>query len=189
MATKALTEVEVKKLKAGIQLSRNPERDWAICSLALSGLRIGETCVIRNGDLLTEEGKVKETFSLRASDTKNGKSRLCYITPAAKKAIEAYLPTKRSIEADRPFIESQVNIHEPMAANTAGQIVKKAMKSVGIESSSHSLRKYAATQLRKNGVDLCIIQRVLSHSSLAITQRYLQVDETEVESAMKNLKF
>ncbi len=189
MATKALSREEVKKLKIGLSMSRNPERDWAIACLCLSGLRIGETVAIKNRHILNDEGKVRETFTLRKADTKNKKARLCYMTGTAKKALEAYLAVKRSTDRELPFIESQVNRSKPMAARTAGQIVKKAMLSTGIESSSHSLRKFAATQLRKNGIDYSIIQRVLHHSSLAVTERYLSIDELEVETAIKGLRY
>lgn len=189
MATKALQDNEVKKLKVAAKIGRNPERDWCLIALCLSGLRVAEPTKILNRDILNEDGSIRQTFTLRGKDVKNGRNRLCYLTPGALKAAEDYVKVKRSLEPERPFIESQVNIHNKMAPNTAARIVKQHMVSAGIESSSHALRKYCATTLRKNGADILLISRVLSHKDVRTTMIYLSMDELEVENAMKALKY
>ena len=49
-------------------------------------------------------------------------------------------------------------------------------RSVGVATSMHKLRKWYASQLRRAGVDLETIRQLLGHTSLATTQRYLDVD-------------
>ena len=78
-----------------------------------------------------------------------------------------------------------------MAANTVCQIVKRLFDDADIDNnSSHALRKTCGTFLRKNGVDLALIQDVLGHSgSIQVTKRYLGITDAEVSSAISNLRF
>ena len=55
--------------------------------------------------------------------------------------------------------------------------------------SSHSLRRTHANTLRRTGVDLKVIQEQLGHSSLAVTERYFEVDPIEQQRAIEQLRF
>ena len=55
--------------------------------------------------------------------------------------------------------------------------------------SSHSMRRTHANNLRRSGADLKIIQEQLGHSSLAITERYFDVDPLEKRAALAKLRF
>lgn len=59
-----------------------------------------------------------------------------------------------------------------------------AYRRVGVESSLHRLRKWHASELRRAGVDLETIRQLLGHTSLATTQRYLDVDPTMQAAAV-----
>ena len=52
--------------------------------------------------------------------------------------------------------------------------------------SSHSFRKYYATSIYNQTGSLLIIQRLLQHSSLQVTSKYLSVESKEVEQAIQN---
>lgn len=52
----------------------------------------------------------------------------------------------------------------------------RAYRQVGVSTSMHKLRKWHASELRRAGVDLETIRQLLGHTSLATTQRYLDVD-------------
>ena len=52
----------------------------------------------------------------------------------------------------------------------------------------HGFRRGLATNLNRLGVDDSVIQRIMRHSSLAVTQRcYIKTDGTDAESAMRQL--
>jgi len=52
--------------------------------------------------------------------------------------------------------------------------------------STHSFRKFYATEIYKNsGYDIALVQRLLQHSSAAITQRYIGIEPQRIEQAIE----
>ena len=52
--------------------------------------------------------------------------------------------------------------------------------------STHSFRKYYATEIYKNsGYNIALVQQLLQHSSTAVTQRYIGIQQQEVEKAIE----
>ena len=50
---------------------------------------------------------------------------------------------------------------------------------------THSFRKWYATEIYKNnGYDIALVQRLLQHSSAAITQRYIGIEPQRIENAI-----
>ena len=53
--------------------------------------------------------------------------------------------------------------------------------------STHSFRKWYATEIyRNNGYDIALVQRLLQHSSAAVTQRYIGIEPQRIEKAIEN---
>lgn len=66
------------------------------------------------------------------------------------------------------------------------RIVKKIYKESGVYRNGltiHSLRHTYAENLRKNGIDLKVIQTLMGHSSLATTDRYLHLSNDDLKKA------
>ena len=52
--------------------------------------------------------------------------------------------------------------------------------------STHSFRKWYATEIyRNNGYDIALVQRLLQHSSAAVTQRYIGIEPQRIEKAIE----
>ena len=52
--------------------------------------------------------------------------------------------------------------------------------------STHSFRKWYATEIyQKNGFDVALVQRLLQHSSAAVTQRYIGIEPQRIEKAIE----
>lgn len=52
--------------------------------------------------------------------------------------------------------------------------------------STHSFRKWYATEIYKaNGFDIALVQRLLQHSSAAVTQRYIGIEPQRIEAAIQ----
>jgi site-specific recombinase XerD len=49
----------------------------------------------------------------------------------------------------------------------------------------HDLRHECASRWRESGLDLEVIRRLLGHSTLLVTQRYLNINEDELVEAMQ----
>jgi len=65
---------------------------------------------------------------------------------------------------------------------------QKAIKAAGLGSTRmHDLRHTAATQLRRLGCDLPVIQQLLGHRTIRTTLRYAHVHPTELRDAMGKL--
>jgi integrase len=52
--------------------------------------------------------------------------------------------------------------------------------------STHSFRKYFATEIYKdNNYDIALVQKLLQHSTPAVTQKYIGISTAEVENALQ----
>ena len=52
--------------------------------------------------------------------------------------------------------------------------------------STHSFRKWYATEIYKNnGYDIALVQRLLQHSSAAVTHRYIGIEPQRIEAAIE----
>ncbi len=52
--------------------------------------------------------------------------------------------------------------------------------------STHSFRKWYATEIyRNNSFDIALVQRLLQHSSAAVTQRYIGIEPQRIEKAIE----
>ena len=52
--------------------------------------------------------------------------------------------------------------------------------------STHSFRKWYATEIYKDsGYDIALVQRLLQHSSAAVTQRYIGIEPQRIEKAIE----
>ena len=53
--------------------------------------------------------------------------------------------------------------------------------------STHSFRKFFTTEIYKaNGYNVALVQKLLQHSSTAVTQRYIGIQQKELEAAIEN---
>ena len=53
--------------------------------------------------------------------------------------------------------------------------------------STHSFRKYFATQIYvNNGYNIELVRQLLQHSSAAVTQKYIGIQQKQVEDALQN---
>lgn len=73
---------------------------------------------------------------------------------------------------------------------TTERAVQKHLKTVccylGISGvSTHSFRKYGATEIYKNnGYDIALVQRLLQHSSVSVSQAYIGIEPQRIEEAI-----
>jgi site-specific recombinase XerD len=151
------------------------QRDRAIILLlARLGLRAGDICQLRIGDIDWKGATIALTG-------KNGRETLLPLTQEVGQAIVDYLQHGRSdTNTDTVFIRKcapfQAFSH-PAAVST---IVKNAMRRAGVvcpgRGAAHVLRHSVATSMLGQGASLQDIAAVLRHQSIATTQIYAKVD-------------
>lgn len=81
-----------------------------------------------------------------------------------------------------------------MTRSGAQRLLKRVMGQAGVEDDgrlgTHSLRKtFARAVYRNSGNDIMVLRSALGHSSVSISERYLEVDADEVEAAMRSMDF
>lgn len=160
-----LKELEVRQL---LRACAGDPRAYAIVSvLAYSGLRVGELCRLDVQDLDVDAGE------LLVRSGKGGKDRLVILDPAAVRAVQRHLRTRRS------------GLVFPLCPARVEEIVRQAAERAGLSNrvTPHVLRHTLATSLLRRGCDIRFIQEQLGHASVATTQIYAHVDLAGLRSA------
>ena len=172
-----LTLDESKRLLEAVD-GVNKERDYCILCLFLNcGLRISELVGLNMGDVQPD------CLSVLG---KGSKERMVYLNDAARAAIDAYLPVRRTMAAqgcDALFVS---NRRKRMSTDSVHAMVKKTLLKAGLDPdkySSHKLRHTAATLMIQHGVDVRTVQEVLGHEHLNTTEIYTHVDNAELRVA------
>lgn len=159
-------------------------RDYALFTLGInSGLRISDLLSLRTADVLNEKGKVRDRLELR--EIKTGKVKDFPLGAKAKKALEEYL--NRCSPGEWLF-PSRIG-QNPIGRRHAWTLLSRAAKAVGIAQriGSHSLRKTFGYWAFQEGYDITRIQKLLNHSSPAITLAYIGITKDELDEVYLSL--
>ena len=75
----------------------------------------------------------------------------------------------------------------PITTREVQKVLARVCDYLGYEGiSTHSFRKWYATEIYKNnGYDIALVQRLLQHSSAAVTQRYIGIEPQRIEKAIE----
>ena len=77
----------------------------------------------------------------------------------------------------------------PISRAQVFNLVKRYGNMVGVQIHPHTLRHSFAIHLVQSGMDLRRLQLLLGHSSLSITQVYLQFKEDDLREAYEKVSF
>ena len=159
-----------------------PERDYCILTLFLNcGLRLSELCSI-------DIGRIRdETLTVIG---KGAKERTVYLNGSCLDALEQWLAVRAGMpskDRDALFLSRR---GRRISSKTVQYIVKKYIRSAGLDPSrysTHKLRHTAATLMYKYGrVDIRSLQQILGHESIATTEIYTHVDEDLLHQAVES---
>ena len=178
--TKALTTEQYEKIiitmKEGTLACRPNERvATALVVEGNLGLRISDILRLRLCDIV----KDGDRYRLEITEQKTGKRRIFTVPLVIQQYIENYCLRQGIKSNERIFPLTERAIQKQLA------LVCDALGYKGI--GTHSFRKWYATEIYKNnGYDIALVQRLLQHSSSAITQRYIGVEPQRIEEAILN---
>ena len=151
-------------------------RDQALFILLYgTGLRISEALALTGGDLSGQP----ETLTITG---KGRKQRLVPLLPCVLVAVETYRTAcPYPINSDNALFLGVRG--RPLNAGMAQRIMRRLRFELDLPDSvtPHALRHSFATHLLSRGGDLRMIQELLGHSSLSTTQRYTEVDDTQLK--------
>ena len=177
--TTALTTEQYKSIitsmKEGSGFFRPNERVATALELEGNlGLRISDIVKLRPCDIVNDGGR----FRLSIVEQKTGKERVFTVPLVIQQYIENYCLRNGIKRTDLIF---------PITTREVQKVLAKVCDYLGYEGiSTHSFRKWYATEIyKKNGYDIALVQRLLQHSSAAVTQRYIGIEPQRIEKAIE----
>ena len=178
--TTALTTEQYKKIiqtlqEGGCGFRANERVATALVLEGNLGLRISDILNLRLKDIV----KDGDRYRLEITEQKTGKRRIFTVPMVIRQYIENYCFRNGISPNDPIFPVTERQIQKQLA------IVCDYLGYEGI--GTHSFRKWYATEIYKNnGYDIALVQRLLQHSSAAVTQRYIGIEPQRIEEAIQN---
>jgi integrase len=140
-----------------------------------TGMRLGEILNLKWANVNLKTGIIRVEF------TKSGKTRIVPMN----QVLQEMLPRLRRKGHEYVFTNPDSGDRFKVTKRSFRTGCRKA----GIHGLRfHDLRHTFATRLVRNGVDIGAIQRLLGHSTLLVTQRYVHADEKTLRMAVGSLE-
>lgn len=179
MKTVALTTEQYKEIigtmKRGFAGCRpNGRIATALMLEANLGLRISDILKLRLSDIVKDGNR----YRLSIIEQKTGKERVFTVPLALYQFIRCYC-------VDHDILADEIIF--PITERAVQKQLKLVCDYLGYDKiSTHSFRKYYATEIYKNnGYNIALVQQLLQHSSTAITQRYIGIQQKQIEDAIE----
>lgn len=159
------------------------EKVSSIWELGLQlALRISDLLSIKYGDidLVGERVKVTESKTNKVADIKlNAKAIAVIESLRASNPDDVYLfqATGNRVAGVKPFSRQYIT-----------KCFKVVSESLKVEIGTHSMRKTRGYWMYKQSNDLARVMRMLRHSSVAVTLRYIGITQEEVDNDFDDLE-
>ncbi len=193
---KYLLENEQRQLLKALRDSKSSLRDLAIVELVLhTGLRIQELRLLNVSDLF-DGTTIRSHLTIRAETAKRCKSREVFLNRHIVQVLKGFIRYKRSVEES---VDPQAPLFVSKKSNRMGQrtlqdmiekwFIKTRLTDANGDSkyTFHSLRHTFSMNLRRRGVSLERIQKLLGHASLQATGIYLEPSREDLIEAVESL--
>ena len=161
-----------------------------ILLLSETGFRIGEILGIRIGEdidtrrhMLTVRYREENINEARA---KNAENRSAMISEETYQVLLRYLARYRKLLIKSGYLFITLTGEDAGSAlkvSSVYDLFKRLEKKTGIKATPHMLRHYFANERRKSGWNITLIAGALGHRNIATTQRYLNIEDEELEKA------
>lgn len=173
--TEVLTDEQLKKLLAALDEEADQDAAALIRLALVTGMRKGALLALRWDDCDFD----RDIITLRGESAKKGKTEFIPMTPAAKRILMAIQ------ERSSDFVFPGRNGGQRKDYRRIANRVKKKAGLPDDFRPLHGLRHNYASRLASSGqVELYTLQKLLTHSSPQMTQRYAHLrDETLMKAA------
>lgn len=154
-------------------------RQRAIVEVLLSsGVRIEEFCNLKISDVDFQK------LTIHVDCGKGEKSRTTVIDSLAASCLKKYLASRKDT-LPWLFVTDKGEFRK-LKADTVRSYLKRMECRICVpDIHPHRFRRTFATTLYRDGVDLVTIQRLMGHSNISTTQRYIDASDIAVEVATK----
>ncbi len=144
-------------------------------------LLVQGTTGLRIGDVIKLEPRNIVGSNIRLIEEKTQKEQFREISDQTISLLNEYI------------IDQNISPRDPIINRCSVRNVQKNLKIVtdhlGYENiSTHSFRKYYGTSVYKeSGFDIELVRRILNHSSVTTTQKYLGISKQEIDTISKSV--
>jgi len=163
-------------------------RNYALFTLGVnSGLRVSDLLSLKVSHVLDEKGRIKDRITLR--EKKTGKVKDFPVGETAKKALKEYLGDTKNLDKEGFLFPSRKRGNGPISRVQAYRILNEAARLAGLEEriGTHTLRKTFGYHAYKMGLDLSVIQKLMNHSSPAVTLAYIGITQDDLDNVYMSL--
>ena len=184
---KLLNAQEFKRLTAVIDSKRHAVRNHTVVALSFyAGLRACETAGLHVGNVFEANGTVRDSFYLRAEQTKGGEGSTVLVNKKLAAALKRYAERypKHCAKKDAPLIFSGKG--GGFSAQTIVNLFAVLYEAAGITgASSHSGRRQFVTSMAEKGINPRVIQILCRHKNLNTTMIYIDTNEGKLRKAIE----
>ncbi len=180
---------DTKKIDAmkSIMKGESNYRDLLLFVLGINtGLRISDILALKWSSFLNGGGRLlKVGDQLNVVEIKTKKVKSFVINRSVAEALKLYHDSLANVNPDDPVFSSRKTDDgslQPITRIAAWQMLNRYANMVGLNDGigTHTLRKTFGYHLYKKGVALEYIQKMLNHSSPAITLRYIGITQEQL---------
>jgi integrase/recombinase XerD len=178
------------ELEAILTAPAQPRDRAFLMTVYAAGLRLSEAISLQTRDI------DRPRMQLRVRNGKGAKERVLPLSPRLLDELAQYWRAQRSDRPghDSPWLFLGAKSNRPINKATGQNIYYRAVKKCGVRRKGgiHILRHSYATHCIESGLELTLVQRLLGHSSLLTTARYLHVTAArlgEVRSPLDLIEF
>jgi len=158
----------------GTAIKPNPRIAAILEIQANTGLRLGDVLLLERGSIIKDGNRYR--FDITEEKTK--KKRTFMVPNPVYDFIEDYCIENGIIQGEIIF---------PVTKRAVQKHLAKVVDYLGYGNniSTHSFRKRFASEVyEKSGNDIELVRRLLQHSSVAITSRYIGISDKKTESVL-----
>ena len=152
------------------------KRDRAILLFLMdTGVRRRELCALNVGDV------VNDTVHLHPDGTKTGTARVAFLSLETKKALRQYFREQGNMKPEDPLFSTKDKGR--FTVSGLRQVIRRLCAAANLpEVGLHDFRRTFAIESLRAGADVVSVSRLLGHTTIEMTKRYLAQTENDLRT-------